>query len=66
MRHQMSSPLISAEEKKQSGVKGPENTGLPSARRLHFFGVQALGDRSRMVLQSDVRSQENPGQASGD
>ena len=54
VRHEKSSPLISADEKTQSDVKGQENLG------------QASDDRSHKVQQSDASSQENPGQASGD
>ena len=54
VRHTKSSPLISAQEKTQSDIKGQENPG------------QASGDQPRMVQQSDDPSQENPGQASGD
>ena len=40
VRHQQSSPLISAQETMQSDVKKPENPGLASGDRLHFPGSQ--------------------------
>ena len=46
--------------------KGQGNPSQASGDRLYFPGVQAPGDRSHKVLQSDDPSQKNPGQAAGD
>ena len=53
-------------------VAGPEKFRIPddpskaSGDRLQIPGASTSGDLSREVLQYDVPSQENPGQASGD
>ena len=44
----------------------PDVFSQASGDRLEIPGASASGDRSRKVRQSDVPSQENPGQASGD
>ena len=59
VRHQKSSLAISAQDNTQFDVKGQENLGQASGDRLHISGVQALGDRWRMVQPSDVRSLDN-------
>ena len=43
---------------------GESEPGTRRAVAMQFSGVQALGDWLRMVQQSEVPSQENPGQAS--
>ena len=65
-QHQKSSPLISVQEKTQADLQGPGESSSGIGRPTDFPGVQARGDRSRMVQQSDDPSQENPGQTSGD
>ena len=54
--------MISAQEKTHTDVKEPE----PSGRPIAFPRCPGPGDRSQMVQLSDVRSQEKPGQVSGD
>ena len=66
VRHEKSSPLISAQEKTQSNAEGQEKPSQASGDRLHFPGVQAGRDPSHKVQQSDDPSQENPGPGSGD
>ena len=44
----------------------PDDPSKASSDRLRIPGARAPGDLSRTVPQSDVPSQENPGQASGD
>ena len=61
VRHQKSSPVISAQEKTQSGVKDEENPNRALGDRLRFSGVHATGDQSRMGEQSDDPSPENSG-----
>ena len=51
--------MISAQEQMHSDVKGQENSGQASGDRLNFSGVQAPGDQSRMVQQSDVRGTDD-------
>ena len=44
----------------------PDALSKASGDRLQNSGARPSGDRSRAVLQSNVPSQENPDQASGD
>ena len=53
-------------KKDASRSPGPGESSSGIGRPTDFPGVQARGDRSRMVQQSDDPSQENPGQTSGD
>ena len=64
--HEKSSPLISAQEETQSDVRGQVNPSQASGDRLHLPGVEASGDRSHEVQESDDPRQENSGQASED
>ena len=67
MRHDESSPCIIAQEKTQSDIKGQViNPSQASGDRLLFLGVEASGEWSQKVQQSDDSSWENPGHASGD
>ena len=51
VRHQMSSPLISAQEKTQFNVQGKENPGQASGDRLHFQSPSVLRkDTSKLPL----------------
>ena len=61
VRHDKSSLLSVLQGKTQSHVKGQVNS-----TRSHFPGVEASGDRSHTVQQSDDVSQENRGEVSGE
>ena len=61
VRHDKSSLLSVLQGKTQSDVKGQVNS-----TRSHLPGVEASGDRSHTVQQSDDVSQENPGGVSGE
>ena len=56
MRHQKSSPLISAQEKTPSYVKGEENPGQASGDRLQFPVVQAQETSRRRVRHGRIKA----------
>ena len=55
-------PIVAGPEE----LRKPDDPSKASGDRLQIPGASTSGDWSREVLQYDVPSQENPGQASGD